>query len=390
MKKSFQFCVKSLLIIFALSVLIIGVKNVIYYFQGFDFSSELKPFDDTATQVFCLNDNTIATSVLGSSVSFYDANTFEFKKTIKNLSGLDVEKYDDNKIVFYEVTKINNPIDKKDIYRRIIKVVDVNTEQVYLQSVPLNEGYIRYLGNNLFVLMERMKDKSEYVIKVFDLKNNRFLEDKTLVFSPINPIYYVNSIEKINDNEVIFFGPYKNMKKIFLTKYNIVDNKVYDIEIPDGKYENIDKSILKIGENKMLLQYNVNPNKYTSDFLIIDTKNLTSQKVECFQNDNSYYRKMRCLNLKDGRFLLYGSEACPNGMFYVTCRNIYIFDPKTNTVKHGNKKLKKGRYLSPALELPDGRIVIFGNDVDISDFVKSFFGLKKSVNYTMEIIKIND
>lgn len=389
MKKSFQFCVKSLLIILALSVLIIGVKNVIYYFQGFDFSSELKPFDDTATQVFMLNDNTIATSILGSSVSFYDAKTFELKKTIKNFSGIDAEKYDDNKIVFYEVTKINNPIDKKDIYRRIIKVVDVNTEKVYLRSVPLNEGYIRYLGNNLFVLLERMKDKSEYVIKVFDLKNNRFLEENTLVFSPTNPIFYVNSVEKINDNEVIFFGPYKNMKKIFLTKYNIVDNKFYDIEIPDDNYENTDKSILKIGENKMLLQYNVKPNKYTSDFLIIDTKNLTSEKVECFQNDNSYYREMRCLNLKDGRFLLYGSEACPNNICH-TFRNIYIFDPKTNTVKHGNKKLKKGRYLSPALELPDGRIVIFGNDVDIFDFVKSFLDLKKSIIYTMEIIKIND
>lgn len=397
MKKFFEILKKIIRIaaVFILSVIVIivivcGIKSAIYRAEGFKFSSELKQYDNFADNAFLLNDDIIVAN-LQNFIRFYDTKTLDLKpaKNILKINGdinRKIEKYDDNKIAVYEQIP-KNPKHKEREYNNVIKIIDVPTGKECFQSPLIDAEFIKYIGNDKFVIAHKIYGTNNYYFEIYDLRTNKFAKDK--IFK-LDKRIDILDIEKINDNEIILYGKDAQIYP-FVKVYNLKEKKLSDIKVPKERIRYANSPIIKIGEDRFLISY-----FWWNDdtrYLIVNTKDLTSQKLEIFKDDKT--RLMNCQQLKDGRLLFYGLEANSKIEIIMSFKNIYLYDIKTGTLKHGNKKLQKGRFAThtffapPSVLLPDGRVAIFGGDINLWDlfFSSNSNGLS---NPTIEIIKIEE
>ncbi len=397
MKKFFEILKKIMRIaaVFILSVIIIivivcSIKSAIYRAEGFKFSSELKQYDNFADNAFLLNDDIIVAN-LQNFIRFYDTKTLDLKpaKNILKINGdinRKIEKYDDNKIAVYEQIP-KNPKHKEREYNNVIKIIDVPTGKECFQSPLIDAEFIKYIGNDKFVIAHKIYGTNNYYFEIYDLRTNKFAKDK--IFK-LDKRIDILDIEKINDNEIILYGKDAQIYP-FVKVYNLKEKKLSDIKVPKERIRYANSPIIKIGEDRFLISY-----FWWNDdtrYLIVNTKDLTSQKLEIFKDDKT--RLMNCQQLKDGRLLFYGLEANSKIEIIMSFKNIYLYDIKTGTLKHGNKKLQKGRFAThtffapPSVLLPDGRVAIFGGDINLWDlfFSSNSNGLS---NPTIEIIKIEE
>lgn len=398
MKKFFEILKKIIRIaaVFILSVIIIivivcGIKSAIYRAEGFKFSSELKQYDNFADNAFLLNDDIIVAN-LQNFIRFYDTKTLDLKpaKNILKINGdinRKIEKYDDNKIAVYEQIPKKNPKHKEREYNNVIKIIDVPTGKECFQSPLIDAEFIKYIGNDKFVIAHKIYGTNNYYFEIYDLRTNKFAKDK--IFK-LDKRIDILDIEKINDNEIILYGKDAQIYP-FVKVYNLKEKKLSDIKVPKERIRYANSPIIKIGEDRFLISY-----FWWNDdtrYLIVNTKDLTSQKLEIFKDDKT--RIMNCQKLNDERLLLYGLETDRKFGIVTSFRNIYLYDIKTGTLKHGNKKLQKGRFAThtffapPSVLLPDGRVAIFGGDINLWAlfFSSNSNGLS---NPTIEIIKIEE
>lgn len=398
MKKFFEILKKIIRIaaVFILSVIVIivivcSIKSAIYRAEGFKFSSELKQYDNFADNAFLLNDDIIVAN-LQNFIRFYDTKTLDLKpaKNILKINGdinRKIEKYDDNKIAVYEQIPKKNPKHKEREYNNVIKIIDVPTGKECFQSPLIDAEFIKYIGNDKFVIAHKIYGTNNYYFEIYDLRTNKFAKDK--IFK-LDKRIDILDIEKINDDEIILYGKDAQIYP-FVKVYNLKEKKLSDIKVPKERIRYANSPIIKIGEDRFLISY-----FWWNDdtrYLIVNTKDLTSQKLEIFKDNKS--RLMNCQQLKDGRLLFYGLEANSKIEIIMSFKNIYLYDIKTGTLKHGNKKLQKGRFAThtffapPSVLLPDGRVAIFGGDINLWDlfFSSNSNGLS---NPTIEIIKIEE
>lgn len=398
MKKFFEILKKIIRIaaVFILSVIVIivivcGIKSAIYRAEGFKFSSELKQYDNFADNAFLLNDDIIVAN-LQNFIRFYDTKTLDLEpaKNILKINGdinRKIEKYDDNKIAVYEQIPKKNPKHKEREYNNVIKIIDVPTGKECFQSPLIDAEFIKYIGNDKFVIVHKIYGTNNYYFEIYDLRTNKFAKDK--IFK-LDKRIDILDIEKINDDEIILYGKDAQIYP-FVKVYNLKEKKLSDIKVPKERIRYANSPIIKIGEDRFLISY-----FWWNDdtrYLIVNTKDLTSQKLKIFKDDKT--RIMNCQKLNDERLLLYGLETDRKFGIVTSFRNIYLYDIKTGTLKHGNKKLQKGRFFvlalftPPSVLLPDGRVAIFGGDINLWDlfFSSNSNGLS---NPTIEIIKIEE
>lgn len=398
MKKFFEILKKIIRIaaVFILSVIVIivivcSIKSAIYRAEGFKFSSELKQYDNFADNAFLLNDDIIVAN-LQNFIRFYDTKTLDLEpaKNILKINGdinRKIEKYDDNKIAVYEQIPKKNPKHKEREYNNVIKIIDVPTGKECFQSPLIDAEFIKYIGNDKFVIAHKIYGTTNYYFEIYDLRTNKFAKDK--IFK-LDKRIDILDIEKINDDEIILYGKDAQIYP-FVKVYNLKEKKLSDIKVPKERIRYANSPIIKIGEDRFLISY-----FWWNDdtrYLIVNTKDLTSQKLEIFKDDKT--RIMNCQKLNDERLLLYGLETDRKFGIVTSFRNIYLYDIKTGTLKHGNKKLQKGRFFvlalftPPSVLLPDGRVAIFGGDLKLWNwyFSSNSNGLS---NPTIEIIKIEE
>lgn len=395
MKKFFELVKKilrlgAIFLLFAIVIIVIvcSIKNAIYRSEGFKFSSELKRYDNIATTAFLLNEDTIVTS-FENLIRFYDAKTLELKpsKNIIKINGK-IEKYDDNKIAVYEQIPEKNQKDNKYKYNYVIKIIDVSTGKEYFQSPLINSAVIKYIGNDKFVIMHKIYRTNNYYFEIYDLRTNEFVKDKILT---LDKRIDISDIKKVNDDKIFILGRDSD-NYLFAKVYDLKEKKLSDVKVPKEKVGFENSPVRKIDENNFLISYHVGNTVSNTSFLIINTKELTSQKLEIFKDDK--IRLMNCQQLQDGRLLFYGLEANRKIEIIISFKNIYLYDIKTDRLKHGNKMLQKGRFAThsffapPSVLLPDGRVAILGGDINLWNFF--IFSSKAHSNPTIEIIKIEE
>lgn len=400
MKKFFEILKKIIRIaaVFILSVIVIivivcSIKSAIYRAEGFKFSSELKQYDNFADNAFLLNDDIIVAN-LQNFIRFYDTKTLDLEpaKNILKINGdinRKIEKYDDNKIAVYEQIPKKNQKDNKYKYNYVIKIIDVPTGKECFQSPLIDAEFIKYIGNDKFVIVHKIHGTNNYYFEIYDLRTNKFVKDKILT---LDKRIDISDIEKINDDKIFILGRYSNCY-LFAKVYDLKEKKLSDVKVPKEKVGFENSPIRRIAEDKFLISYHVGNTISKTSFLIVNTKDLTSQKLKIFKDDKT--RIMNCQKLNDERLLLYGLETDRKFGIVTSFRNIYLYDIKTGTLKHGNKKLQKGRFAThtffapPSVLLPDGRVAIFGGDINLWDlfFSSNSNGLS---NPTIEIIKIEE
>lgn len=251
----------------------------------------------------------------------------------------------------------------------------------------IDAEFIKYIGNDKFVIAHKIYGTNNYYFEIYDLRTNKFAKDK--IFK-LDKRIDILDIEKINDDEIILYGKDAQIYP-FVKVYNLKEKKLSDIKVPKERIRYANSPIIKIGEDRFLISY-----FWWNDdtrYLIVNTKDLTSQKLKIFKDDKT--RIMNCQKLNDERLLLYGLETDRKFGIVTSFRNIYLYDIKTGTLKHGNKKLQKGRFFvlalftPPSVLLPDGRVAIFGGDLKLWNwyFSSNSNGLS---NPTIEIIKIEE